>query len=479
MVRLWLNLSVFKRTIILAFLFFMAVSPLAKANAVSEVDGEAAVETFLAALKSEVQLDLEQKIQTYVDLVACMENASCSEADEILTKYREYRIYVGLIQYQDLAMRMQQMGHGYIVHAGVRLYFTVRNDEGREEFELIQRLHEEDTVATGRTLAGMNLTDDTREYRDVLGNLNRGGRSHYSASVSEYLAAYPFFGRSRAQSLTRTTAIEEIEDNGREFEEVMDNIEGLEGTERFELMGFTEALQKAVTRLSTEESEVVAEYIQAMNNETRLWGKIKKIFTSWKTLALATCHITTFALAAVPHPVVQIGRLAAGFICSSIGLTITIRHLGESTADIIRQTAYAATGAYSTEILSQYIRSYFTTLVMSMIYVVPSLPGLKSRAIGIGQNGAVIGRAYRMNKLNLRLRGRDLRFDRNNFHTDVRTLGRSYAQYYGEELAVNALLTAGGHYSNAVNSLRNLISVHQFQANAGSVIVLPFAALLN
>ncbi len=476
--RLWSELSIFKRAMLGSVIFILLTSQLAKADAVRTPEGEAVVSEFLESLKSEVLTDLQAKVQTYVDLIDCFESASCQEADEILTKYREYRIYVGLVQYADLEMRMRQMSHGYVVHSGIRLYFTTRNEEGREEWALIQQIYRDDQGASTRTLANLQLNEQSREYYEMLQNIRRGSYSHYSAAVTEYLGAYPFFGLARSQSLTRQTAIEKIEDSGREFENVMNSVEGLQGHERFELLGFTAALEQAVNHLSDEQSTIIANYIQAMNNETRLWGKIKKIFTSWKTLALGTCHITTFALAAVPHPLVQIGRLGAGFLCASLGLTLTVKHLGETTADLIRQMQYGATQSFSREILNQYVRSYFTTLVMAMLYIIPAVPGLKSRAYGIQQNSAIIRRAYRMNKLNLRLRGRDLRFNRNSFSTDVRNLGRSYAQYYGEELAVNALLTAGGHYASAVSSLSRALSTYRFQVNPTQVIILPFSAAL-
>ena len=492
----------------------MATTVVAKDAPVGKVAN--LTERFLKSLKAEVIEDLETKIQTHFDLIRCFRDPSCEEADEILDKYREYRVYAGLAQYNNLAMRLWETKQTYMAHPGtVRpLHYSMRNQEGREEWELIHKIHIQDKKSKMSQLAhfvpsskrdkyhkllesvggGYNKYEKNpiselaylvpsaqrKKYYKVWESLERGTYGHYAGIATEYLAAYPFFGRIQTQKLDRKDMIKHMEENRKDIMGVIINIKTLEGEKRFELMGFATVVERSISGFSEEEGQIIAKYLEEMNEKTGLWGRFWEIVTNWKLMAMLTCHTTTYALAVVAHPLVQASRLVMGLICSSIGVTLTVQYMYQSTKDLMRQLGYRVAGHFDDEFLKQYIHFYMTVCVMSMVYIIPSLPGIKKRIVGIKKNTDVIRRAYRMNKLsisNMLGRIKRAKFNRKNFMSDVKALEKSYRYYYGEELALQSLMVQGGRYVHAVGQMEHLLK--GYSASRGPLSILSFSNLIS
>lgn len=410
------------------------------------------VSQFLENLQQEVIDEFDEKADKLENLLSCVEDESCELADEIIKKYQEYRVYVALTEFNDLKVRLEQGAQGDIVHSGVRLHFDVRSEYGQKEWNNIKQLHSLDKIEIQKSLKKMGLSHDSREGFTFVKDLKQGRKNFYNSVIFEYLSYYPFFGNTTTNHMNRENLKEAIRETGLAFENTTDKIGELEGEDLVELMGFTHAVDKATQLLSTEESHEVISYLTGKNEKTRFLGRLLKIVTNKRTLILATCHIATYTLAVVPNPIVQIARLGAGLLCSSVGITLTVKYFGESTKDILRQAQYGKTHQYDREVLNDYLRSYFTTTVMALLYVIPSLPGLTNRIKGIKSSVDLAKRAHRLKRLSLSPKTM-LKFDKSSFAQDVRGLTKSYAVYYGEELAINSLVAAGGSYAGSLMSL--------------------------
>ncbi len=414
------------------------------------------IQSFLNNLQSEVVRDLNFKADLVLSLLECSNDLSCDSPQAFEEKFKEYRVYVGLLQYHDLHRRVFSSGHGYIVHQGLRLYYTRLNEEGKKEWSLIQLLHQADEQEILRKLTMAGLTRENREYFLLEQQLHQGRHSHYAAAVSEFLAEYPFFINNKSQTLTRKELARALTITGQEYELAAERVSQLKDDERFDLLGFTDSVEKVVARFNEQESRMVVHYIEGLNKKTKLWGRILDIITNWKTLSLATCHVATFAFSVAPNPVVQVARLGLGAVCTSIGVSLSLYYFGKSTKDIIRQMQYLNTGSYSREVFNQYLRSYFVTSMMAFLYVIPALPALKGRIEGIQKFSALSARAYRMKRLGFQ-RHTMTRFDKNIFISDMKGLGRRYAEYYGEELAISSVVVAGGRHIANIRSIEGAI----------------------
>jgi hypothetical protein len=436
------------------------------------------IESFLQNLKAQVQEDLEHKVDIALEIKSCAQDSNCTEVDPIIQKYSEYRIYAGLVQYADLEMRMRQMGRGYIVHQGLRLYFSSRDPKGAEEWALIQEINRYDREQIEQKMGAMDLDPESREYYQIQRQHIQAQHMHYASAVSEFLAYYPFFINSTKIQINRTDLVALAETTGREYERAINNISRLNGDQRFELLGFLESVEKVVENFTERENRTVVNYIDSLNRQTQIWGRIVAILTNWKTLAIGTCHVATFAVAAVPHPVVQLARLAVGTLCASTGVTLSLHYFGQSTSDFIRQLQYLRTGSYSGEVFEQYLRTYVVTTVMTFLYVMPALPAIRGRIQAMPSLIAVTSRAHRMNRLSFNP-GKMARFDRMSFASDVRGLGRRYAEYYGEELAISALLTAGGRHAMNLRTIETAIIVALSRAMEREVPIFSYGDLLT
>lgn len=439
---------------------------------------EKVVESFLNTLKAQVLTDLNERADRVANVLDCFEDSTCQEAEDILEKYQEFRVYFALLNYKDISYRIKQMSQGYAVSSGVKMFYTTRTKQGRQEWKIIEDIAENDKAEILIKLVSLSLNPETRNGYKLREDFNRAKKSFYSSTVSEFLVNYPYFGVVGKQASGFETMAKALVKTGREFELSISNVENLKGDERFELVGFTSSVEKAVESLNPRESELITNFMAAKNNDTRFWGKVLKIITNVRTLALATCHVGTYALAGVPHPVVQIARLGAGFACSSYGIFITVKLWGEATGDILRQLQYANTRVYDQEVLNQYFKSYLVTSVMAYLYVIPSLPGLKGRAVGIRDQSQLLARAVRLNKMSVNPK-RLLIFNRSNFLKDVKGLARSYGQYYGEELAINTLVSAGGQYLSSLVALEAALISGMNQAFQRPIQVMTYGDLLK
>ena len=93
---------------------------------------------------------------------------------------------------------------------------------------------------------------------------------------------------------------------------------------------------------------------------------------------------------------------------------------------------------------------------MAFLYVIPALPALKGRLEGIQKFSGLSSRAYRLKRLGFQ-RHSMTHFDKNMFISDVKGLGRRYAEYYGEELAISTLVAAGGRHLANIRSIEGAI----------------------
>ena len=393
----------------------------------------------------------ENETQLFQISKNCLESEECQDISGMQIAFREFRRYAAALDYKNFRKQMARQGHVYLAGPGnaYRLYFDRNTKEGRKEFKILRKESMDLKIAMdlkfGKKQVLYDSSSKSRDQRLIRLQALRGRSAFYKARIQEYLDSYPVFAFIQNGSPQRADFIDAMDKMINHRVEMIQNIAGLEGDEKQELLGFAHIVSEVINDYNEEQSHQIANYIKYLQSQQTVLSRIIDIVTSPYLFGVLTCHFVTKGLNA-PHPIVLAVKFLGMAGCSLIGITMTSIAMIDLTEDVFRQMYYMKTTKYSEEVYAQYANVYLASLVMAVIYVVPSLPSLKKN-IGMGIKHS--SKVFKELRKSLQKPGKLFDLGKE-FRDQMKGLGRSYVEYYGQEAAVKESLAAGGRLMASV-----------------------------
>ncbi len=239
--------------------------------------------------------------------------------------------------------------------------------------------------------------------------------------------------------LSKSDTLRALKKLGTNYQKVSRNVASLEGDNRYELLGFIDVFNRAISEFTEEERHELYAYFAELEKNNVWWKKVLAIITNKYTLFMFACYTASVFFAAA-GPVIAL-------ICGAIGMSVVIPGLKDLAEQTLRLKKFIRSGKYDQDIYGRYLANITVAAVMYAVWASAAVPSFTRNLVNVRTNAQVMVIAAHHNGSRL------LQVDKGILAEEAKILWNS-VWYNGRDMGLDAI---SDHLTKVASTSNSLI----------------------